>query len=53
VKSDQTVEARPVTAGQTSGGKVIVEQGVTAGETVVTDGQSRLFPGARVESSSN
>jgi len=48
VKSDQSVEPRPVTAGQTFSGKVIVEKGVAAGETVVTDGQSRLFPGAKI-----
>jgi multidrug efflux system membrane fusion protein len=48
VKTDQTVEPRPVTVGQTISGKVIVEKGVTAGETIVTDGQSRLFPGAKI-----
>ena len=51
VKSDQTVEPRPVVVGQTVAGKVIVERGVTAGETVVTDGQSRLFPGAKIVTS--
>jgi multidrug efflux system membrane fusion protein len=48
VKQDQTAEPRPVVVGQTVGGRVIVEQGVMAGEAVVTDGQSRLFPGAKV-----
>jgi multidrug efflux system membrane fusion protein len=48
VKSDQSVEPRPVVVGQTVAGKVIVEKGVTAGETIVTDGQSRLFPGAKI-----
>lgn len=48
VKPDQSVEMRPVTVGQTVGGKVVVEKGVAAGETVVTDGQLRLVPGARV-----
>jgi multidrug efflux system membrane fusion protein len=48
VKSDQTVEARPVAVGQTVEGKVIVEQGLASGETIVTDGQSRLFPGAKI-----
>jgi multidrug efflux system membrane fusion protein len=48
VKADQSVEPRPVTAGQTFSGKVIVEKGVAAGETIVTDGQSRLFPGAKI-----
>jgi len=48
VKSDQTVEPRPIVVGQSKAGKVIVEKGLNAGETVVTDGQSRLFPGAKI-----
>jgi len=48
VKADQTVEPKPVQVGQTISGKVIIEKGITAGETVVTDGQSRLFPGAKI-----
>jgi multidrug efflux system membrane fusion protein len=48
VKPDQSVEPRPVTLGQNILRKVIVEKGVTAGETIVTDGQSRLFPGAKI-----
>ena len=51
VKADNTVEPRPVTAGVTVNGKVIIEKGVTAGETVVTDGQSRLYPGAMIQAS--
>jgi multidrug efflux system membrane fusion protein len=51
VKSDQTVEPRPVLVGQTFGSKVIVEKGVQPGETVVVDGQSRLFPGAKIATS--
>ena len=49
VKPDQTVEPRIVTVGATHGGSVVVEKGVAAGETVVTDGQLRLFPGARIQ----
>jgi multidrug efflux system membrane fusion protein len=49
VKSDNTVEPRPVVVGQTVNGKVIIEKGVATGETVVTDGQSRLFPGATIQ----
>ena len=49
VKADQTVEPRVVTIGAAVGRKVIVEKGVAAGETVVTDGQLRLFPGARIQ----
>jgi len=48
VKADQSVEPRPVTVGQTTSGKVVIEKGIVAGETIVTDGQSRLFPGAKI-----
>ena len=48
VKSDETVEPRPLAIGQTVGGKVMVQKGLVAGETIVTDGQSRLFPGAKI-----
>lgn len=49
VKKDQTVEPRIVTVGPTVGRKVIVEKGVAPGETVVTDGQLTLYPGARIQ----
>ena len=49
VKSDQTVESRPVTVARTIGRKAIIAKGVTPGETVVTDGQLRLFPGAKIQ----
>ncbi|HXE75682.1 MAG TPA: efflux RND transporter periplasmic adaptor subunit [Candidatus Xenobia bacterium] len=48
VKSDQTVDLRPVTTGISANGKTVIESGVNAGETVVTDGQLRLIPGAKV-----
>jgi multidrug efflux system membrane fusion protein len=48
VKSDGAAEARPVVTGPTIAGKTVLEKGVAAGETVVTDGQLQLFPGARV-----
>ena len=48
VKPDQTVEPRPVTVGASIGNKVTIEKGVSAGESVVTDGQLRLFPGAHI-----
>jgi len=51
VKPDQTVEPRPVEVGQAVGGKVVVMSGVMPGETVVTDGQSRLYPGAKIVTS--
>jgi len=48
VKSDQTVETRLVTVGQTIDNQIVVQSGISAGETVVTDGQLRLFPGAHI-----
>jgi multidrug efflux system membrane fusion protein len=51
VKPDQTVEPRTVKVGATHGSKVVIEHGVAAGENVVTDGQLRLYPGARIEAS--
>jgi multidrug efflux system membrane fusion protein len=49
VKPDRSVEPRPVTTGANAGAKIIIEKGVSPGETIVTDGQSRLYPGARVQ----
>jgi multidrug efflux system membrane fusion protein len=49
VKADETVEARPVQPGPRLGAITIVEKGLAPGERVVTDGQLRLVPGARVE----
>jgi membrane fusion protein, multidrug efflux system len=48
VKPDQTVETRQVTVGQTIDSQIVVESGISPGETVVTDGQLRLFPGAHI-----
>jgi len=49
VKSDLTVESRPVKVSRTHGSLAIVSNGLQAGERVVTDGQLRLAPGAKVE----
>ena len=35
--------------GRAFGQKMVIEKGIAAGETVVTDGQLRLFPGAKVQ----
>jgi multidrug efflux system membrane fusion protein len=48
VKADNTVEARPVKVGWIDRDEAVLESGVKAGETVVTDGQLRLTPGAKV-----
>src|SRR6185369_7852882 len=39
VKPDSTVELRPVTVARTQDNETIINQGLTPGETVVTDGQ--------------
>jgi len=49
IKPDLTAEMRPVTAGPSLGGDTVIEQGVQAGEQVVTDGQLALVPGSRVD----
>lgn len=49
VKSDMSVEMRPVEPGTTAGGETVIEKGLQPGEKVVTDGQLRLFPGAKVQ----
>jgi multidrug efflux system membrane fusion protein len=48
VKADSTVQKRPVVVGLSRGGITVVENGVQAGETVVTDGQLRLKDGSPV-----
>ena len=49
VKADATVESRPVVPGTRLGAETIIEQGLRPGERVVTDGQIRLVPGAKVD----
>jgi len=49
VQSDRKVELRPVEVGRSAEGFTLIRRGVREGETVVTDGQLRLVPGAIVE----
>ncbi len=49
VKDDQTVELRPVKVNRMDESDAVIDSGLASGETVVTDGQLRLVPGARVE----
>jgi len=49
VKPDQTVELKLVKVAFTLDDQAVVEQGVEPGQQVVTDGQLRLVPGAKVE----
>jgi multidrug efflux system membrane fusion protein len=48
VKTDQTVELRPVTVARSNGTNAVIKDGVKPGETVVTDGQLRLVPGSHI-----
>jgi membrane fusion protein, multidrug efflux system len=45
---DSLAEYRPVTVARTVGSEAVIEQGVKAGEKVVTDGQLRLTQGAQL-----
>jgi membrane fusion protein, multidrug efflux system len=48
VKSDNTVEPRPISTATTTGDRTIVTSGIIAGERVVIDGQYKLQTGAQV-----
>jgi multidrug efflux system membrane fusion protein len=48
VKPDRTVDMRMVKVERQQGNEAVIGQGISAGEEVVTDGQLRLTPGARV-----
>jgi membrane fusion protein, multidrug efflux system len=48
VKPDLTVRMQPVKTGATLDGKTVIDNGLHGGETVVTDGQMLLVPGAKV-----
>ena len=49
VKTDQTVEVRPVTVGGTEGDEAAISKGVSPGELIVVEGADRLREGAKVE----
>ena len=49
VKSDSTVEVRPLKIGDDSGGLTIVKQGLNLGEQVVTSNQYRLQGGTHIQ----
>ena len=49
VIKDNKAEVHPVTAGLVVGDRTVVDKGIEVGDVVVTDGQSRLTPNARVE----
>ncbi|MCA8881672.1 MAG: efflux RND transporter periplasmic adaptor subunit [Rhodobacteraceae bacterium] len=49
VGQQQTVEQRYITTGNTVGTEIIVESGLNAGESVITEGLQRVRPGAPVD----
>lgn len=49
VKADSTAEMRVVKPGPTAVTMTVIEDGLKLGEQVVTDGQLRLVPGAKVQ----
>lgn len=49
VKADQTVEMRKIVLDRTIGDEAVISSGLSAGETIVTDGQLRVTPGAKVQ----
>ena len=49
VGADDAAQMRPVQAGErVDGGRIVVQSGLAGGERVVTDGQLRIQPGAKV-----
>jgi multidrug efflux system membrane fusion protein len=48
LKGDNTVQLREVTIGPQVGAETVITKGLSGDETVITDGQLRLFPGAKV-----
>ena len=49
VNPDRSVKTQDVTVGRSAGDYVVIEKGLSTGQMVVTDGQLRLVPGAKVE----
>jgi multidrug efflux system membrane fusion protein len=49
VKPDSTVAVQPLKVGEITGGVAVIEGGIDEGQSVVTAGQYRLQPGAKVE----
>jgi multidrug efflux system membrane fusion protein len=49
VKDDGSVELRPIRVNRMDEHDAVIDDGLSAGETVVTDGQLRLVPGSIVE----
>ncbi len=48
VNADQSVSVHKVTRGPSDGKNTVIQSGLTAGQTVVTDGMDRLSDGAKI-----
>ena len=48
VNAESTADLRPVVVDRVDGPLTVIAKGLSGGEQVVTSGQSRLFPGAKV-----
>lgn len=53
VNSDRTAAYQAVKTGSTYQGYTVIKEGLKPGQTVVTDGQLTLYPGAKVEIKTN
>lgn len=53
VQADGSVAARSVVSSRSVEGLAVIDKGLEPGETVVTDGQVRLVPGAKVQIKNN
>jgi multidrug efflux system membrane fusion protein len=49
VRPDSTVDMRPVVVDRSVAGESVIASGLSAGESVVVEGQLRLAPGVQVE----
>ncbi len=49
LKADDTAELRPVVVGPADAAEAIILQGLRPGETVITEGQLKVIPGAKVQ----
>ncbi len=49
IDQQHSAQVRPVVAGRAIGALTVIDSGLVVGEQVVTDGQSRLVAGAKVE----
>ncbi|HEY0634349.1 MAG TPA: efflux RND transporter periplasmic adaptor subunit [Gammaproteobacteria bacterium] len=53
IQADDTVELHPVRVERVDGGQAVIAAGLQGGEQVVTDGQLRLRPGAKISRRQN